>query len=106
MSGEGEGRAASAGTGAVPRVGARVVVYLLVAGALYGLLFSVNKVATTNGVPRLAYVFWHTLGAGLILRLACLATRTPVGLSRAYLRLYLVCGAVILIPVMLGTGET
>ncbi|MDE0202950.1 MAG: DMT family transporter [Rhodospirillaceae bacterium] len=83
-----------------PRVGVLAVVYLLVAGALYGLLFSINKIATTNGVPGLAYVFWHTLGAGLILWLGCLATRTPVGFDRAHLRLYFVAGAVgISIPV-------
>ncbi len=102
MSGEGEGRAAGAGTGAAPRVGVRAVAYLLVAGALYGLLFSVNKVATTNGVPALAYVFWHTLGAALLLWLGCLATRTRVRFDRAHLRLYLVCGAIgISIPVSL-----
>ena len=101
MADAGEARAGAAGAGA-PRIGARAVVYLLVAGALYGLLFSINKVATTNAVPGLAYVFWHTLGAGLILWLGCVATRTPVGLDRAHLRLYLVAGAVgIAIPVSL-----
>ena len=101
MSGDGEERAGAAAAGA-PRVGALAVVYLLLAGVLYGLLFSINKVATTHEVPGLAYVFWHTLGAGLILRLGCLATRTPVGLDRAHLRLYLVAGAVgIAIPVSL-----
>ena len=101
MSGDEEART-DAGAAAAPRVGARAVVYLLVAGVLYGLLFSINKVATTNGVPGLAYVFWHTLGAGLILWLGCAVTRTPVGLSRAHLRLYLVCGAVgVSIPVSL-----
>ena len=63
--------------------GALAVAYLLFAGVLYGLLFSINKVATTNGVPGLAYVFWHTLGAGLLLWLGCLATRTPIGLDRS-----------------------
>ena len=101
MSDNGEAQA-GAGAAAAPRVGALAVVYLLVAGTLYGLLFSVNKLATTHEVPGLAYVFWHTLGAGLILGLACVATRTPLGLSRAHLRLYLVCGAVgISLPVSL-----
>ena len=97
----GTARAGTAGASA-PRVGALAVAYLLFAGALYGLLFSINKVATTNGVPGLAYVFWHTLGAGLLLGLGCLATRTPVGLDRAHLRLYFVAGALgISIPVSL-----
>ena len=63
MTGDAESRAHAA-AGAAPKVGALAVAYLLFAGALYGLLFSINKVATTNGVPGLAYVFWHTLGAG------------------------------------------
>ena len=93
---------ASAAAGTAPRVGVLAVTYLLFAGVLYGLLFSINKVATTNGVPGLAYVFWHTLGAGLILWLACLVTRTPVGFDRAHLRLYFVAGALgISIPVSL-----
>ena len=101
MTDAGEART-SAAAAATPRVGVLAVVYLLVAGSLYGLLFSINKLATTNGVPGLAYVFWHTLGAALILWLGCLATRTPVGFDRAHLRLYLVAGAVgIAIPVSL-----
>ena len=101
MTGDAESRAHAA-AGAAPKIGARAVAYLLFAGALYGLLFSINKVATTNGVPGLAYVFWHTLGAGLILWLVCLATRTPVGFDRAHLRLYFVGGALgISIPVSL-----
>ena len=99
MTDAGEARK-SAAAATAPRVSVLAVVYLLVAGSLYGLLFSINKVATTNGVPGLAYVFWHTFGAGLILWLACLATRTPVGLDRAHLRLYFVAGALgISIPV-------
>ncbi len=101
MTDAGDARAGAAAPKA-PRVGALAVVYLLCAGSLYGLLFSINKVATTNEVPGLAYVFWHTLGAGLILGLGCAAARLPVGLDRAHLRLYLVAGAVgIAIPVSL-----
>ncbi len=100
MTDAGEARASAAG--GTPRVGVLAVAYLLFAGSLYGLLFSINKLATTNGVPGLAYVFWHTIGAALILWLGCLATRTPVGFDRAHLRLYLVAGAVgIAIPVAL-----
>ena len=76
------------------------VVYLLVAGALYGLLFSIHKVATTNEVPGIGYVFWHTLGAGLILLPVCMVARTPVGFSAVHLRFYTICGAIgISIPV-------
>ena len=101
MTDAGEART-SAAAATAPRVGVLAVAYLLVAGSLYGLLFSINKLATTNGVPGLAYVFWHTLGAALILWLGCLATRTPVGFDRAHLRLYFVAGAIgIAIPVSL-----
>ena len=101
MTDAGEARAAAA-AGRAPRIGPLAVAYLLFAGVLYGLLFSINKVATTNGVPGLAYVFWHTLGAGLLLWLGCLATRTPIGLDRRHLRLYVVAGALgISIPVLL-----
>ena len=83
-----------------PRVGALAVIYLLIAGALYGLLFSIHKVATTHEVPGIGYVFWHTLGAGLILLPICMAARTPVGFSAAHLRFYTICGAIgISIPV-------
>jgi drug/metabolite transporter (DMT)-like permease len=65
-----------------------------VAGGLYGLLFSINKIATTNEVPFLAYVFWHTLGAGAVLLVACIATRNLPGVSWAHLRLYILGGAI------------
>ena len=45
MTDAGDARAGAAEPKA-PRVGVLAVVYLLVAGSLYGLLFSVNKVAT------------------------------------------------------------
>ncbi len=75
------------------RPGARALLYLIVAGAIYGLLFSVNKIATTNGVPTLAYVFWHTLGAGLLLLGGCALTRDWPRLRWPHLRIYLIGGA-------------
>ncbi len=92
----------SAAGGIGQGTGPRAVIYLIVAGSLYGLLFSINKIATTHAVPGLAYVFWHTLGAGLILFLGCVVTRNLPGLSPAHLRLYLIGGAVgISVPVSL-----
>lgn len=73
---------------------------LFVAGALYGLLFSINKIATTNGVPTFGYVFWHTLGAGILQLIGCAAIGDWPGLSPKHLRIYLVGGATgIVIPV-------
>jgi drug/metabolite transporter (DMT)-like permease len=40
---------------------------LLLLGSLWGLAFSLVKVAAIAGVPPLAYVFWQSVGAGLVL---------------------------------------
>ena len=44
-------------------------VLLIVCGGTFGLIFSANKIAVTGGIPFFAYVFWQTLGAGLVLLL-------------------------------------
>jgi drug/metabolite transporter (DMT)-like permease len=40
---------------------------LLGAAVIYGAMFSVNKIAAKAGVPPLAYSFWQSFGAGLVL---------------------------------------
>ncbi len=86
----------------MPRASLRALACLLCAGTLYGLLFSVNKIATTSEVPTLAYVFWHTLGGALLILVVCAAARRLPGMSRAHIKLYLVGGAAgIAIPVSL-----
>ena len=44
-----------------------VLFLILVAGVNFGLLFSVNKIASEGGIPFFSYVFWYALGAGVIL---------------------------------------
>ena len=43
--------------------------YVMLVGAavIYGAVFSVNKIAATGGAPPLAYAFWQSFGAGVVL---------------------------------------
>ena len=56
------------------RIPARILhlAMLFTVGISYSLLFSINKLSAEAGVPYIAYVFWHSLGAGLILLVPCL----------------------------------
>lgn len=65
---------------------------LFLMGTSYSLLFAVNKLAVTHGVPNLAYVFWHSLGAGLFLLLLGALNRDLPTLDWLHLRTYLVWG--------------
>ena len=40
------------------RSGVLPIVYLFVLGFCFGVSFVLNKIATTNGVPFIPYVFW------------------------------------------------
>ena len=68
------------------------VVLLFLMGGSYSLLFAVNKLAVMHGVPNVAYVFWHSLGAGLFLLVLCALNRDLPKLDRLHLRTYLVWG--------------
>ena len=63
---------------------------LFVCGITWGLSFSLNKIAITSGIPVVAYVFWQSLGAGLILWILTFAAAKRVPLSWPYLKLYTV----------------
>ena len=67
---------------------------LLTVGISYSLLFSINKMAAEAGLPYVAYVFWHSLGGGLMLLLPCLLMGRGAWpkLSWLHLRTYLVWG--------------
>ena len=59
---------------------------LLVAGAIiYGAVFTVNKMAAEAGVMPLAYGFWQSFGAGLVLWIILLLKRERLPLSRIHL---------------------
>ncbi len=67
---------------------------LLISGVLWGLFYSLNRFATTGGIPFLAYVFWMGAGASILLFLLGLATRSLPSLQWAHLRAYLVLGTI------------
>lgn len=68
------------------------LVLLFVLGTSYSLLFAINKLAVTHGVPNVAYVFWHSLAAGLFLLVICVLRRDLPKLDWLHLRTYLVWG--------------
>ena len=68
---------------------------LLVVSALgWGLLYSLNRLATTDGIPFIPYVFWMGVGAALILLALGAVFRTLPRLSWEHLRGYLVLGTI------------
>ena len=67
---------------------------LLISGILWGLFYSLNRFATTGGIPFLAYVFWMGAGASILLFLLGVATRSLPSLQWAHLRAYLVLGTI------------
>ena len=68
---------------------------LLVVSALgWGALYSLNRFATTDGIPFIPYVFWMGTGAALILLALGAALRTLPKLSWEHMRGYLVLGTI------------
>ena len=68
---------------------------LLVVSALgWGLLYSLNRLATTDGIPFVPYVFWMGVGAALILLGLGAVFRTLPKLSWEHMRGYLVLGTI------------
>jgi drug/metabolite transporter (DMT)-like permease len=77
---------------------------LLSAAAIYGAVFSVNKIAATGGAPALAYSFWQSLGAGLVLWIVLSLRGERLGVSRREVIGYIVIGALVIgIPISLLT---
>ncbi len=68
------------------------VLLLLGAGLGYGLIFALNKVATVGGIPFLAFVFWQSLGAGLILLIVAFFRGRPPRMTWPHLKAYAVTG--------------
>jgi len=78
--------------------------FLLSAAAIYGAVFTVNKIAATGGAPPLAYAFWQSFGAGLVLWIALRLRGERLGVLRADLIGYVVIGALVIgIPISLLT---
>ena len=77
---------------------------LLSAAVIYGAVFSVNKLAAKAGVPPLAYSFWQSLGAGLVLWVVLTLRGERLGVSRRDIASYIVIGALVIgLPISLLT---
>ena len=70
-----------------------VLFLILVAGVNFGLLFSVNKIASEGGIPFFSYVFWYALGAGVILLPVAIFRGELPGTKGAHLKAYGVAAA-------------
>ena len=88
------GKATTAQEPLQPPRGHRIVSFalLIVCGGTFGLIFSANKIAVTGGIPFFAYVFWQTVGAGLVLLLFAALLRRRPRLSWPFVRAYFVIG--------------
>lgn len=67
---------------------------LVISGIVWGLVFSLNRIAVSGGIPFIAYVFWMGAGAALLLFLLGLATRSLPKLQWAHLKGYLALGTI------------
>ncbi len=77
---------------------------LLGAAVIFGAVFSVNKLAANGGAPALAYAFWQSFGAGLLLWIVLTLRGEKLSVSRAALINYIVVGALVIgIPISLLT---
>ena len=69
---------------------------LVTQGTVYGAIFTVNKIATTNGIPTLGYAFWNSFAAGMILLVVSLLVGRAPGLTFAHIRVYFAIGVLAL----------
>jgi drug/metabolite transporter (DMT)-like permease len=80
-------RAASA---SLQQTGVLPLILLFALGLGFGVSFTLNKLATTNGVPFIPYVFWQSAGAALLLVVAALGLRQLPAVTGAHIRIYVV----------------
>ncbi len=75
---------------------------LMIGGAsIYGSIFSANKFVVEAGVPFIAYTFWQSAIAAVILLALSAATGSPPGRSRAHVRSYSVTAILgVVLPVL------
>jgi drug/metabolite transporter (DMT)-like permease len=66
---------------------------LLVVGALLGLTANIVKIAVGAGWPPLPFLFWATLGAGLLLLCGAIACRNAPRIGARDMKYYLATGA-------------
>lgn len=66
--------------------------YMVTLAVTYSLVISLNRIATTAGIPFIPYVFWQIVGAAIVLLLICLALRRRPPLTRNSVISYLLVG--------------
>ncbi len=82
----------------------RAYVMLAAAALIYGAVFTVNRFAADAGVPPLAYSFWQSFGAGVVLWGVLTLNHERLALSRQHLTGYMVIGVLVIgIPITLLT---
>ena len=67
---------------------------MLACGIMFGLIFSLNRIAANDGIPFIPYAFWQAVGAGLQLLAMSFIFRRPPGLSLRHLQGYVILGSV------------
>ena len=67
---------------------------LLFGAGSYAMTLSPNRIAITEGIPVLPFVFWQGVGAAAVSLAAPLVTGQPPRLGRVYLRFCLLFGFV------------
>lgn len=78
------------GAGAFSR--ALPLVMLITQGAIFGAVFSVNKIAITSGIPPIGYTFWQSAIAGVILLVVSALLRRLPAYGYAHVRMYFATG--------------
>ena len=79
--------------GPAARPGPVTIGMLFVLGVSFALAISLNRFATTDGVPFLPYVFWQSLGGGAALLLMAAVLRRLPPFDFPHVRMFLTAGA-------------
>tara|TARA_A100001037_G_scaffold305568_1_gene346266 strand:- start:4644 stop:5552 length:909 start_codon:yes stop_codon:yes gene_type:complete len=70
-----------------------IAIFLLfLCGIIFGLLFSINAIAVQGGVPAIAYAFWQSLGAGVLLLIYSSIRGNRLRFSFEHIRTYIMLG--------------
>ena len=70
---------------AIPSLAAQPLVptaMLFTVGIMFGLTFSLNRIAATDGIPFILNIFCQSVGAGLLLLAFAFIFRVPPGFSK------------------------
>ena len=65
---------------------------MLLIGIIYPLLFTLNNLAVSAGIPAIAFTFWQTLGASIILLTIGMVRKELPKWEWQYIKAYLVIG--------------